>query len=401
MSTTISPSLPDSTSAPLDVLVIGAGQAGLAVGHHLARHGLRFLLADAAPQIGESWRGRWDSLRLFTPAEYDALPGLPFPAPPGTYPSKDDVADYLRSYAQHFDLPVLCGARVERLERLGDTGFRVATSQGVLCARHVVVATGPFQQPHVPDLGCGFDGVTQVHSAGYRHPGQLPDGRVLVVGAGNSGVQIALELARTHDVHLAVGTRPRAVSQRPLGRDLFWWLTRTGAVTRPASSPMAKAFRRLSNELIIGTTWSDLDRAGVTTHARLTGARDRTASFADGDTLDGVSSVIWATGYRHDYPWLDVPGVWDGRQVHHERGRTAVPGLWFLGLPWQHSRGSALLGFVGQDAAWTAQQIVSELDRAIDGQHGRRSSAPGQPAAARPRLVETRASQSAAKAWTP
>lgn len=350
---------------PLDVLVIGAGQTGLAVGYHLSQLGLRYLLVDSAPQIAHTWRSRWDSLRLFTPAEYDALPGLAFPAAPGTYPGKDDVAEYLRRYAQHFDIPVLCGARVERLHRTGDPagdgGFRVFTTQGELRARHVVVATGPFQQPHVPAVGSGFERVTQVHSAGYRNSAQLPDGRVLVVGAGNSGVQIALELAGTHDVHLAVGTRPKAVPQKLLGRDLFWWLTTTGAVSRPASSPVARAFRRWSNELVIGTTWGDLAAAGVTMRGRLTDARDRAATFSDGSGLDGISSVVWATGYRSDYSWLDVPGVWDGRQVHHDRGRTHVPGLWFLGLPWQHSRGSALLGFVGSDAAWTADQITGEL----------------------------------------
>jgi putative flavoprotein involved in K+ transport len=361
MTTTTSAPTSSPPRAPLDVLVIGAGQAGLAVGHHLGKRGLRYLLVDSAPQIGDTWRARWDSLRLFTPAEYDALPGMPFPAAPGTYPSKDDVAEYLQAYAQRFDIPVLSGARVEKVERRGSDGFRVVTTQGALWARHVVVATGPFQHPHVPAVSSGFRDVAQVHSSGYRNPAQLPDGPVLVVGAGNSGVQIALELAATHDVHLAVGSRPRAVPQRPLGRDLFWWLTRTGAVNRPAASPLSRAFRRWSSDLVIGTTWSDLDRAGVTTHPRLTAAHGRTARFADGTTLD-VATVVWATGYRGDYSWLGIPGACDGDQVRHERGRSPVPGVWFIGLPWQHSRGSALLGFVGDDAAWTAQHIAEELD---------------------------------------
>jgi putative flavoprotein involved in K+ transport len=361
MTTAISTPFPAPARAPLDVLVIGAGQAGLAVGHHLAKHGLRYLLVDSARQIGDTWRQRWDSLRLFTPAEYDGLPGLAFPAPPGTYPGKDDVADYLTSYAQHFEIPVMSGVRVDKVDRRGAEGFRVSTSQGVLWARHVVVATGPFQRPWIPALGSHFEGVTQVHSAGYRNPVQLPEGRVLVVGAGNSGVQIALELAGTHDVHLAVGSRPRAVAQKPLGRDLFWWLTRTGAVNRSAGSPLSRAFRRWSGDLVIGTKWSDLERAGATTHPRLTGAHGSTAHFGDETVLEDVAAVVWATGYRSDYSWIDVPGVRNGDEVRHERGRSPVPGLWFIGLPWQHSRGSALLGFVGADAAWTADGIAAEL----------------------------------------
>ncbi|HEX5088017.1 MAG TPA: NAD(P)/FAD-dependent oxidoreductase [Nocardioides sp.] len=348
---------------PIDVLVIGAGQAGLAVGHHLARRGLRFLLVDAGPELGHTWRSRWDSLRLFTPAEYDALPGMPFPAAAGTYPGKDQVADYLAAYATRFDLSVALGTRVEHVEEVAgepDGLFRVDTSRGTLLARQVVVATGPFQQPRVPAVDAGFAApVSQVHSSAYRNPDQLPPGRTLVVGAGNSGLQIALELSRSREVHLAVGTRQKAVPQRPLGRDLFWWLTRTGLITRPATSPIAAWFRKRGGDLVIGTTWSDVEAAGIAVHPRLTGAAGRSATFADGSRIDDVAAVVWATGYRPAYPWLDVPGVWDGAEVHHVRGRTRVPGLWFIGLPWQHSRGSALLGFVGDDAAWLSDEVAA------------------------------------------
>jgi putative flavoprotein involved in K+ transport len=367
-STTIPSQRPTAPHAPLDVLVIGAGQAGLAVGHHLARHHLRFLLVDAAPELGHSWRTRWDSLRLFTPVEYDGLPGLRFPGAPGTYPGKDDVADYLQAYAARFELPVMLNTRVERVERTeaGDGSlFRVETSQGTLCARQVIVATGPFQQPHVPEVSSRFDAsVRQLHSAAYRNPDQLPDGKVLVVGAGNSGLQIALELSRTRDVHLAVGTRQRAVPHRPLGRDLFWWLTKTGLITRPATSPVAAWFRKRGGDLVIGTTWSDIESAGIASHPRLTAAHGRSAEFADG-TVEDVAAVVWATGYRADYTWLDVPDVWDGNRVSHVGGRTPAPGLWFIGLPWQRSRGSALLGFVGNDAAWLAGQVVAQVPTAV------------------------------------
>ncbi len=366
--TTHGPAQDTPPPTPLDVLVIGAGQAGLAVGYHLSRHGLRFLLVDAAPELGHSWRSRWDSLQLFTPAEYSGLPGMPFPAPRGTYPSKDQVASFIKAYAARFDLPVMLNTQVQHVDRSPATPsqegglFRVATSQGTLWARQVVVATGPFQQPNIPRVGSGFSAaVSQLHSSTYRNPTDLPPagaGKVLVVGAGNSGLQIALELSRTREVHLAAGTRQKTVPQRPLGRDLFWWLTRTGVITRPASSPVAAWFRKRGGDLVIGTTWDDIDTAGITTYPRLTSATGKEAGFADGARLSDVAAVVWATGFRPDYAWLDVPGVWDGTEVCHTRGATPAAGLWFIGLPWQHTRGSALLGFVGDDAAWVAGRVV-------------------------------------------
>jgi putative flavoprotein involved in K+ transport len=375
--TTHGPAQDTPPRTPLDALVIGAGQAGLAVGYHLSRHGLRFLLVDAAPELGESWRSRWDSLQLFTPAEYSGLPGMPFPAPSGTYPGKDQVASYLRAYAARFDLPVMLNTKVQHVDRSPASSsqegglFRVTTSQGTLWARQVVVATGPFQQPNIPRVGGGFSpAVSQLHSSAYRNPANLPPagaGKVLVVGAGNSGLQIALELSRTHEVHLAAGTRQRTVPQRPLGRDLFWWLTKSGVITRPAASPVAAWFRRRGGELVIGTKWDDIDAAGITTYPRLTSATGQEAGFADGTRLTPVAAVVWATGFRPDYAWLDVPGVWDGTEVRHTRGATPAPGLWCIGLPWQHTRGSALLGFVGDDAAWVAGRVVDRQESAHGG----------------------------------
>lgn len=365
MSAAIDPTTPRPTAEtpahpPLDALVVGAGQAGLAVGYHLAQRGLRFLLVDAAPEIGHSWARRWDSLRLFTPAEYSALPGMAFPSAPGTYPGKDQVASYLKAYADRFDLPVILNTRVDHVVQQ-DGVFRVDTSQGTLSARQVIVATGPFQQPATPGLAARFaPTVSQLHTSTYRSPTDLAPagaGKVLVVGAGNSGLQVALEIARTHEVHLAVGSRHKTVPQRPLGRDLFWWLTKIGAISRPASSPIAAWFRKRGGDLVIGTTWDDIDAAGIHVRPRLTAADGHTARFADG-SLDDVSVVVWATGFRPDYSWLDVPDVWDGHKITHQRGASSVPGLWFIGLPWQHTRGSALLGFVGDDAAWVARQVA-------------------------------------------
>ena len=349
---------------PLDVLVVGAGQAGLAVGYHLTRQEVRFLLVDAAPQIGYSWHTRWDSLRLFTPAEYDALPGMAFPAVPGSYPGKEQVADYLKAYAARFDLPVTLNTRVEHVERgAGQDGlFRVVTSQGTWWARQVVVATGPFQHPQIPSVGRCFDAsVTQTHSSEYRNPARLSGGKVLVVGAGNSGLQIAIELSRSREVHLAVGSRQKSVAQRPFGRDLFWWLTKTGLINRPVTSPVAAWFRKRGGDLVIGTTWADVEAAGIGVHPRVTGASGQAAEFSDGSILNDVAAVVWATGFRSDYSWLDIDDVWDGTEITHVRGQTGVPGLWFVGLPWQHTRGSALVGFVGDDAACVAGQVLNHV----------------------------------------
>lgn len=336
---------------PLDVVVIGAGQAGLALGHHLARRGSSFAILEAGPEVGHSWRARWDSLRLFSPAQYDSLPGLAFPAPPDTHPGKDDVADYLAAYAAHFALPVMVDTPVLRVHREGDGGFMVTTPKGTLRAAQVVVATGPFQLPRVPEAATRLDAqVTQLHSAEYRNPGQLPaGGHVLVVGAANSGLQIAAELASSRTVTVAVGSQPTELPQRVARQDLFFWLSKAGFFTLPAHSRVARRLRS-RGDIVIGTRSSALRRRGIGFRPRLTGLAGRTARFADGSALD-VDAVLWATGYRTDYSWLHVPGVVVDGEVRHQRGVTEVPGLYFIGLPWQTCRGSALLGFVGKDAA--------------------------------------------------
>jgi putative flavoprotein involved in K+ transport len=246
------------------------------------------------------------------------------------------------------------------LHRDEDGSFTATTPSETLRARTVVVATGPFQVPHTPALAAAFDRrVLQLHSADYRNASQLPEGaRVLVVGAANSGAQIASELAGRCSVSLAVGSTPVQLPQRLAGRDLFFWLVKIGFFTLPASSRIARRLRR-RGDLVIGSSRRRLRRGGVTLRSRLISASGSTASFADGGTGD-FDAVIWATGYKPDYSWLQIPGVVVDGQVRHDGGRTEVPGLSFLGLPWQTSRGSALLGFVGADAAAVAARLMPD-----------------------------------------
>jgi len=340
----------------VDVLVIGAGQAGLAMGRELAARGLRFAIVDGAPAIGHSWRTRWDSLTLFTPARYSALPGLPFPGDPERYPGKDDVADYLEAYARRFELPVRLSEPVYSLRRQGEEWLAI-TSRGEWRAAQVVVATGPFQRPARPALADRLGaGVTQLHSADYRRPHDVAGEAVAVVGGGNSGVQIAAELAASgRRVSLALGSAGPVLPQRLLGRSLFWWLERTGLM---GVSVETRFGRRAAgqNPLIGEGPRAVARRLGVRPIARAVGADGDTLVTAAGERLV-VDAVVWATGFHPDYAWIDAP-VFDeaGRPVHR-RGVTAEPGLYFLGLPWQHTRGSALIGWVGADARYCAEAV--------------------------------------------
>ena len=347
-----------SPGAPLDVLVIGAGQAGLALAWHLNRRGASYLLVDAAPEIGHSWRTRWDSLRLFTPAQYDSLPGTPFPAEHDTHPSKDQVADYLAAYAETHSIPVLTSTRVARLEPTPGGLFVAHTNRGQFGARQVVIATGAFHHPHIPTIEGDFDaGVTQLHSSEYRNPGQLPaDGRVLVVGAGNSGLQIAAELHPGRPAIVAAGSQPLALPQRFAGRDLFWWLDKLGVMGKSADSTLARRVRA-RGDLVIGTDRKQMAREGIDFRSRLVAAEGTTATFADGTSAE-VDAVVWATGFRPDFTWVDADVTTHGGHLRHREGRTDVPGLMVLGQPWQRTRGSALLGFVQRDAEHIADQLT-------------------------------------------
>jgi putative flavoprotein involved in K+ transport len=337
-----------------DVVVIGGGQAGLAIGYFLKCQEKHFVILDAGASIGSTWRSRWDSLVLFTPRRYDSLPGLPFPGDPDDYPTRDEVIAYLEEYTEKFALPLDLGSDVRAMTQ-GDGTFLLDLDDRTVEARQVVVATGPFQTPRVPDFASGLaPEVFQTHSQGYRAPGDVPEGSVLVVGGGNTGYQIASELSSTHHVHLAVGGRQKPLPQKLMGRDLFWWLVTTRLFKTSIDSRLGQKLSR--RETLIGSNPRALKQHGVKMKPRMTGASGRTASFSDGSDLS-VDAVIWATGFSLDHSWIKLPIVDQDGTARHRRGVTDLPGLYFLGLPWQHTRGSALLGWVKEDAEYIAGKI--------------------------------------------
>jgi putative flavoprotein involved in K+ transport len=345
-------------SGRVDVLVIGAGQAGLAMGRVLQKLRRDFLVIDGAARVGDSWRARWDSLRLFTPARWSALPDLPFPAPPDHHPGRDEVAGYLESYARTFAMPLALDEPVRELRRLGPHEFLVRSGFACYRARHVVVATGGYQSPRVPSVaGALGPGIEQLHSSAYRSPAALPDGPVLVVGAGNSGVQIAAELAGHREVTLALGTPARSLPARVLGRSLFDWLDAAGAMRVGADSAGARLFGR--REFLIGLTPRGLARShGVRLVPRIVDARARALVTAAGESL-APRTVIWATGFRPSYSWLRAPAFDAAGRPLHVQGLSPIDGLGFLGLPWQRTRGSSLLGWVARDAAHLARTLLA------------------------------------------
>jgi putative flavoprotein involved in K+ transport len=339
-----------------DVVVVGGGQAGLAIGYYLMQQGCDFLILERDHDVAPAWRDRWESLTLFTPRAYDSLPGLDFPGNPDGYPTREEVLAYLQRYAAHFDLPVRLGTPARGLQRDGDR-FVIELEDGPITANQVVLATGPFQEPRIPAFADRLaPEVVHMHSTGYRRPADLPAGRTLIVGGGNTGYQIAHELAATRETHIAIGTRQSALPQRLFGRDLFWFLTKTGLIYKSVDTRAGRRMRQ--NETLVGPLPKVAKRLGVVSHARATDASGRRVTFADGSQIE-VDGVVWATGFRYDHSWIDLPVTGEDGQIKHHRGVTEIAGLYTLGLQWQYTRGSALLGFVKDDAAYLADQIAA------------------------------------------
>lgn len=344
----------------LDAVVIGGSQAGLSAAHQLARHRKRFVVLEAGTTVGGRWRSRWDSLRLFTPARYSGLPGLAFPAEPYHLPTKDEVAEYLESYAERFALPLRLGARVEQVRARAGGGFVVRTGDEEFAASNVIVATGAAQRPRVPVIAGGLAAdVVQLHSNDYRNPSQLPDGDVLVVGAANSGTQIALELASTGRRVVLAGRDVGRIPRRLLGRDVYDWLwptlMRFGAESRIGRRMRG---RMHGGDPLVGISRQTVQRAGVRRAGRVVDVLDGRPLLENGETI-AARSIIWCTGYRQELPWLELPVLDEQGQPRHHGGVTSVPGLYFLGLRFQTRLSSSPIGGVGDDA----REIVGHLVR--------------------------------------
>lgn len=355
----------NSNTQHIDTIVIGGGQAGLSVGYHLKQQGQRFLILDASRTIGEAWRRRWDSLRLFTPARYAGLPGMPFPAPGDAYPTKEDVANYLESYATNFDLPVRTGVRVDSVSKENGR-FVVSAGSDQFEAVNLVVAMSDYQVPRVPDFAAELaPAIKQLHSHNYRNPSQLPKGDVLVVGAGNSGADIAMDLVKTH--HTFMAGRESGVIPFPLDsfltRHLLVRLVRfafhhvltvktpIGRRARPKILGQAAPLVRVKPKTLLA--------AGVERVPRVAGVRDGKPMLADGRVLD-VNSVIWCTGYKPGFSWINLP-IFDerGRPKHESGIVREIPGMYFVGLHYLYAMSSATLLGVGRDA----ERIVKEVAR--------------------------------------
>jgi putative flavoprotein involved in K+ transport len=358
-------------STTIETVIIGAGQAGLATGHHLQKRGRPFVILDSAARVGDQWRQQWDSLRLYSPAGYDGLPGLKFPAAPWSFPGKDPVGDYLEQYARHFQLPIRLGTRIELLESDGAGGYVVTTDQGEYRCQNVVVCTGTFgRAPRIPEFADRLDPrILQLHSSEYRRPGQLRDGTVLVVGGSHSGMDIAYEVAETHRTILAgrdCGQIPPRIEARIM-RVLFPVLVFAWRHVLTRRTPMGRKEMpqvRFHGGPSIRVKRSDIAARGV---ERVT---ERVTDVRDGKPVIGgrsydVENVIWATGFRQAFDWIRLPVIGeDGWPVEYRGVVADQPGLYFCGLSFQFAFSSMVLPGVGRDACHVAQKIAQRSSRA-------------------------------------
>ena len=359
---TASKQLEEAMKVEFETIVIGAGQAGLAVGHQLALLGQSFVILDANARVGDSWRGRWDSLRVFTPAKFNGLPGMRFPAPRLSFPTKDEVADYVAAYAARFELPVRNNVRVDGVSRAGNR-FVVTTSAEALIADNIVIATGATHTPRVPEFARGLDtSIVQMHSSAYKHPEQLREGAVLVVGAGNSGAEISFDLATRHHVLLS-GTPagqlpvPHGPAMAALVLPLVKFL---GMHVLTMDTPVGRSvLPKMKGTPLIRMKLNDLKAAGVERVARVTGVREGLPMLADGSTLE-VANVIWCTGFRTDFDWVHLPAAFTpaGKPIQYRGVVASEPGLYFVGLEHMYAAVSEVLPGVGRDANYIARHIA-------------------------------------------
>ncbi|KEK22662.1 flavin-containing monooxygenase [Bacillus gaemokensis] len=334
----------------LDVIIVGAGQAGLAMGYYLQQGNYNFVLLDGEKRIGDSWRKRYDSLQLFTPRAYSALPGMNLEGKQNGLPTKDEIANYLEVYAERFSLPIRLHTNVLKVRKQGSE-FEVYIPNEVLRSKRVIIALGAFQQPFIPAISQNLSNdILQIHSSQYQSAMQIPDGQVLVVGGGNSGAQITVELAKTHDVMIAISHPFRFLPMKVMGKNIFAWLEKIGLLYAGTNTRRGRWFQK-QKDPIFGFECREFIRSGtITVKPKVVSAMQNEVVFSDGSTYN-PQSIVWATGFIPDYQWIEIEGAIDktGFPIH-TRGISQVQGLYYIGLPWQYQRGSALLCGVGRDA---------------------------------------------------
>ncbi|PAD73972.1 flavin-containing monooxygenase [Paenibacillus campinasensis] len=343
-----------------DTLIIGAGQAGMAAAYWLKKASVPFIMLDRGERHGQVWEERYDSLRLFTPRTHSALPGLPLEGDPDGFPDKAEMAAYLAKYADMFEFPIRYGDEVFAVHQ-EEEGFLVNTAQGDYHARQVIVATGPFQTPRIPELAASLPAdIVQLHSSSYRNPSQLQSGSVLVVGGGNSGAQIAYELSHTRETHLSMSKRPRHLPMVLGGKGMFWWLDKLGLLRASSTSFVGKLLKRQGDPIFGYELKQAMKYGKVKLHGKTVGGSESGVRFEDDSELQ-VRNIVWATGFASDYGWLQMKGALnDEGGVRHSRGISPVPGLYYVGLPWQTHRGSALLAGVSEDARCIVEAILEK-----------------------------------------
>lgn len=342
-----------------DTIVIGAGQAGVAAGYYLKRSKQHFLLLDKGNEVGESWKERYDSLVLFTPRMYSCLPGMPLEGEEKGFPTKNEIVTYLKKYANKFEIPIQFQTNVINVLK-GNDYFYIKTNRGEYHAKNIVIATGPFQSPNIPLFSKGISThIKQIHSSQYKNPKQLLEGNVLVVGGGNSGAQIAVELSKERDTYLAISKK---LSYFPLiirKKSIFWWLDKFGVLKANTESLLGKFLQKKGDPIFGLELKRAITNKEVKTKPRVIGHNQNRVTFEDSSSMK-VNNIIWATGFKSDYSWLNVEGILnENGKVLHKRGVSNVRGLYFIGLPWQYRRGSALLQGVGLDAKYIVNQITN------------------------------------------
>ncbi|WP_108672430.1 flavin-containing monooxygenase [Peribacillus acanthi] len=341
-----------------DVVIIGGGQAGLSMGYHLKGSSLSYLILDNNKRIGDVWRNRYDSLVLFTPRSYSCLPGLPLEGDKSAFPTKNEIADYLELYVKTFELPIQLNTIVKRVSKEKNL-FKIETHQSIIQAKTVVIATGAFQTPYIPSFSNQLSpNILQLHSSNYRSPSQLNEGAVLVVGGGNSGSQIAVELSKNHETFLSVGQKIRFLPMLVANRSIFWWFDKSGILNANRHSFIGGKIQNNPDPIFGYELKGKIQNREVKMKGRTADIKNDEIYFEDASSIR-VKNIIWSTGFSSDFTWIDIKNLLDSKgRIIHDRGVTNIEGLYFLGLPWQHRRGSALLLGVGEDAEYLYDRIL-------------------------------------------